>query len=500
MKKLIIAILVGCLTLIGLISQVWAGVVTKDQAMTVANNWITLIILKKGDWGGSESAEVEEVQEFKRGDRSLGYFCGVKPKGFIVVSLRRELAPVKAYSATSNLSPECDEGLADVIKGGMERVLEAIEKQLGPMKSATSQDLERILEISYRDSWKPLERPVPLFEQELKSGEQAINYQEGWVLLSSAWHQFPPYNNQCPDKNCSWPGYGYYNQNARVGCVATAGAQIMRYWNWPPYGEESPYDDDYQWTNMPDRIDIYSPQPEIDAVAELCYEVGKAVGMDYGCNRSGANTDDMQHVYEDHFRYSTACEKRKRESYDQTGWFDLIKTQLNANRPIQYRIPGHSIVADGWQELGGQRLYHINYGWGWTWPPRCDGCNTWYQLDEIYGGNPNDEYMLIRIYPAQAMGWIFYGTYERQSFPYRYFDRDAVSTDAIFLPGQRLQFLPGVRVMCISNWGGSIKFQGSPFFFNLFNTFLYTRGDRSRGIRIYNGTVKLMYKGSIKFY
>lgn len=217
-----------------------------DDASTVAKNWITLIIEKKGDWGGSETAEVVEIQEFKRDGRVIGYFCHVEPQGFIVISLHKELAPVKAYSATCDMDPLLDEGLVDVIKGGMERIIKAVETQIGPVESVRTEDLENILEINYRDAWKELEVDVETFKDDPESGGEEMNYQGGEVLLSSDWHQSPPYND-----DCLWAGCSNSNGRMIVGCVATAGAQIMRYWYWPPYGSGSPYNDYYDWPNMP---------------------------------------------------------------------------------------------------------------------------------------------------------------------------------------------------------------------------------------------------------
>lgn len=163
MKRLVLTILIASLAVMGLSSPVIAEMATMDDALTVANNWITLIIEKKGDWGGSETAEVEEIQEFKRGERVIGYFCHVKPKGYIVISLHKELVPVKAYSVKHNLDPESDEGMADLVKGGLERVLNRIEEQLGPVETLQTADLEKHLEVNYRQSWQQLTGDVGTF-------------------------------------------------------------------------------------------------------------------------------------------------------------------------------------------------------------------------------------------------------------------------------------------------------------------------------------------------
>jgi hypothetical protein len=471
---------------------------TMDEALTVANNWINLIIRKAGSWGDANTAYVEDIQEFKRGRKSLGYFCRVKPMGYIVLSLHKQLAPVKAYSATCDLDPESEYGMAELLKDCMERIHNWINEGGTRINASPDEVMAEILEINYRDSWDRLNVDAMSFQQNLDSEVEPMNYQSGQVLLTSSWHQRDPYDRDCPtpadvgDPDCT-------EARCRVGCVALAGAQIMRYWNWPPHGVGSPYNDYYDWVNMPDSADSASSTAEKNAVAELCYEVGIAVSMDYcgfpggsGCG-SGAPTRDMEGVYENQYRYSTACAIQNRPDYTAADWFSLIQSELNVNRPLQYRILGHSIVCDGWRIVGTDREYHMNYGWD-------NNRTTWYKLDSLHqpgGGTTNDEYLLENIYPAQSLHSIISGTYTRQPFPYRYFNVDAITaTSATFGGGQYLQFLPDITVTCSSTTGGSIRFDGSiPYISKLFS-----RGDETKGVRLYGGgTVKLNRYGSIRF-
>ena len=103
--------------------------------------------------------------------------------------------------------------------------------------------------------------------------------------------------------------------------------------------------------------------------------------------------------------------------------------------------------------------------------------------------------MIEDIYPAPILWGSLSGTYVRGSFPYRYFDRDTTGSSATFESGQYFQFLPNIVVTCTSATGGSIRFEGS----TTDNTLLFTRGDTSQGVLIYNGTIKLNQGGSIKF-
>jgi len=493
MKRLTITILVAFAVLTELATPVRAELVTRGEALRVANNWITLIIQKRGNWGGSETAGVAEIQEFKRGERTLGYFCRVQPKGQIIVSLRRELAPVKAFSDTCNLNPDSDEDLVDLLKGCMERILNYIEKQAGPIATVQSAELDSIIPNNCRNAWAELEHEQDKAE-EVPSWAIEMNYVEGLILLSSYWHQGDPYNRDCPSPpsgdDCDQP-------RCLVGCVATAAAQIMRYWAWPPYGVGTGYDDPYDWANMPNAVTGGSP-----AVAELCHEIGVAVGMDYcggtGC-RSSVPTEDMEVVYEGPYRYSDYCVKLIRDEYSPGDWWNLIKEQLNSNQPIQYKVVGHSIVADGWLELGAtpDRMYHMNYGWGREDCSEQDGCNTWYFLDMLHLGNPEEEYMLVNIFPAAALRHAIGGLYPKEGFNYRYFNQDATTdSGALFEPGQNLQFLPGVKVTC-ANPSGQILFQGT----NYDNTRLFSIKEmKVAGIRIYGGVIRLFQNGSIKFH
>jgi hypothetical protein len=481
MKNSVFIFAVALLALVLMSSKAQATMATEAEALTVAQNWVTLIVQKKGDWGGSEVAEVDGIQDFKRRDQQLGYFCNVNPRGFVVLSLLKELTPVKAYSATCNLDPASEQGMADLIKGCMERTLNGIENRLGPLETIQPDELTALLGSNCRRSWEQIEKGLDM------------NYQAGEVMLTSAWHQKPPYNDQCPDMGCSWPPC-YYNTNALVGCVATAGAQIMRYWNWPPYGVGAPYNDDYDWANMPDGFTGCNwDVNQVDAVAELNHEIGVAVGMNYGCSGSGALTYDMVGVYQNQYRYATACDTVRRGGYGAQQWFDRIKNQCNQNRVIQYRIVSHSIVCDGWQEFGYPliRQYHMNYGWTNT------NYNAWYTLDSLYLGNPIHEYMVENIYPEPAMLATFGGFYALPTFPYRYFDQDATGWNADFQPGHNLQFLSGIVVKCTGVTGDYVRFPSSL----AQNTRLFSRGDITRGVQLrYLGGLKLRPHGEIKFH
>lgn len=508
MKKQIITFLSLVFLIMAVSGLAHSQPVTGEEAKIVAENWIKVVIQDQGSWGAFEEASIETVQEFTRKSLFVGFFCQVRPKGYIIVSPRREMAPIKAYSARSDLDPESEEGMADLLKSRLKSILERVQNIAREREQVTGHAVADNLEIDYRPVWDALINDPEGFminsqqpqsngggDAALESEPDKTNYQEGQVLLSSNWHQHPPYNNDCPDLGCTSPSNGL----ALVGCVATAGAQIMYYWGWPPYGEGgSLYSDSYDWPNMRDSVTTSSPSDQQSAVAELSHEVGVAVGMDYGCSCncslpgccSSSYTYDMEGVYENHYRFTNVY-RRNRSSYSATSWFELMKAEFNYNRPVQYRIEGHSIVGDGWKEIGDPvvRQYHMNYGWTGT------GTDTWYTLDSLTTDPEKEEYLLEEIRPEPCMTSLT-GTFTRQSFPYRYFYRDTWGGSGTFEGGQRIQFLPGIVVWCSS---GTVTFQGSASYFS----HLFTRGDLDRGVRMYkneNVAIKLYDNGGIKFH
>ncbi|MHC4655774.1 MAG: C10 family peptidase [Planctomycetota bacterium] len=494
MKNITFRILIASFAVIMLLSEARAQIVTTDKALIVANNWINTIILKKGSWGEADSAYVTTILEFKRGDRVLGYFCNVEPVGYIIVSLRKEFAPVKAYSARSELEPDMDEGMADLLKDKMERILNKVEERFGSVGTARSEDVSSLFEVNYKEAWEQLEAGVLPIEKSDVGAEAASdyvqggNYQEGDILLDTRWHQGPPYNLYCPappppppDPNCDW-------DHCTVGCNATAGAQVLRHWCWPPYGENgSPYTDIYEWWNIPNTVSETSPAAQIHATAELNYEVGLAGNQAYcvvDCATAGHITN-MRPGYINHFRYNPGSSVPERINYTPSTWFNLIKAQLNVNRPMTYGIPGHAIVCDGWQEVGLQKEYHMNYGW-------AGSADLWYTLDSLPDWTV--EHLLADHFPDPEIGsTVVAGTYPRNAFPYRYFDRDATASfTTTFASGNYLQFLHGIRLRA----PGYVRFESSA----TYDTRLFSRGDPSKGIRLSTGTMTLNSGGSVKLY
>jgi hypothetical protein len=491
MKKiafLMTAIFICCSSLA---PPVYSSTISLSEARTVGENWVRFIIHNGGQWGEYDHAEVVRVEEFKRDRRVLGYICFVNPAGCIVVPRSKRLSPVRYHSASGELDPRSDQGPAGLVKDRLEADLDWMAKVPAATQLVAYKKGWKVKPSRYQRLWAVLTTDPAVFLADLDAGLSELNYQGGdpW-LLTTWWEQAEPYNAQTPNMGCSWPCDS--NTNALVGCPATAGSQIMKHWNWPPYGTDGIYADFYDWANMPDSFIGCTWDPAaVDATAELNSEVGIAFSSSYGCDITGGGVSFVDVL--PHFRYFSISAARVKSNFTPEAWHAFIRADLDQNRPVYYGIPGHQIVIDGWQETepGPLIAYHINYGYG------DEGHSGWFAIDDIPGGDPEKEGMINEVYPDVALGPLLSGAYPKAKFPYRYFDQDAKGDAATFFSGQYLQFLHNITVRASSSPGSTILFYG---YASGNNTLLFSRGNPSKGIRIYNGAVKLNSNGGIRFF
>ena len=186
------------------------------------------------------------------------------------------------------------------------------------------------------------------------------------MLVQQRWDQMAPYNmyvpNDCP-----------------TGCVATAMAQLMKYWEWPVTGTGShSYQwmgqtlsadfgaTTYQWDLMLDSYSNGTITPENKAaVATLMYHCGISVNMMYEPDGSGAYSPDVPIAIHEYFSYSDQATHIAKAGYSYDEWIDLLKTNIDQHIPIYYsgQSPdgGHAFICDGYDTDG---LFHFNWGWG----------------------------------------------------------------------------------------------------------------------------------------
>lgn len=189
------------------------------------------------------------------------------------------------------------------------------------------------------------------------------------------WGQDYPFNVQCPTYTSGTETKHYY-----VGCVATAATQIMKFYNHPQRGTGSKSytwngkeltadfgNTVYDWDNMlPSYPASGATASQTDAAATLASHFGIAVEMNYEQAGSGASSMLVPGALRDYFGYDGGTVMRKRDYYSSSEWLEVIKSELDAGRPIYYGATsdsgtgGHAFVCDGYDSNG---YVHINWGW-----------------------------------------------------------------------------------------------------------------------------------------
>ncbi len=489
--------------------------VTEGEARTAAQNYVQLVLAREGTWGEEKTAQVIAIRPFSHGARQLGYFCQVEPAGYIVLPLSKDLPPVCAYSVYSNPDPDAEQGMLYLLKARMEGAFATLERReddaAAPGNIPTAPRPAR-----YAASWQALTSgafDAAAYYQGRPARGAGMDYVEGQTLLTSRWHQQPPYNDDCPDMDCEWPGYDDFNENVVVGCVATAASQILRHWRWPPEGVGSPYDQGYDFPRMcneyvwddtlhwfRDENGTSVTQNQIDAVAKLCSDVGVSIGMSYGCGGSGAHDPNLESALQSLFRYDGECDVQYGDEHSYDDWFLLLKNDLNQNRVVEFwgGAPSvHAIAVDGWKEewVGDDyRMVHAIFGLHNLWD------ENWYTLDTLLTAPQDLEGMVREIFPDCSLGTTVDGTWPVPTYPYRYFNRDASAQSATFAAGHNLPILRSGFLL--SNTGTAtpdvITFNGT----TTANTLLYLYGDpagESR-IRVRDGAIKVHAGGQLAVF
>lgn len=369
-----------------LINTLFANPIDEQTALKVAEKFNQSITGNNGKARILKSPVFKCISKIKTTSLSsnAGAYYYVFSSGnndFTIVSGDDATLPILGYSTSSNFDPNnIPSNVAKWLEGYKNEIRYIIENNIQPTT-----------EIS--EKWKVLKSKNTV--NKLSNAEAIVN-----PLIQTKWDQMPYYNDLCPGGSVT-------------GCVATAMAQIMKYWNYPAtgsgfhsynhqtYGTLSANfgSTTYQWASMPNLVTSNN-----NAVATLIYQVGVSVDMNYSINSSAAyvisaksyGTNCAEFALKTYFGYKNTLQGIESANYTQTQWLNLLKTELNASRPVLYAgfdSGGHCFVADGYDN---NNFIHFNWGWG----GQFDG---FFQINALYpGGNnfSNRQQAIIGIAPT----------------------------------------------------------------------------------------------------
>lgn len=273
--------------------------------------------------------------------------------GFVIIAGDDAVAPVLGYTSTGAFDANnLPEGLKDLLKS-YEQQIAALGKNYKANTTSTRAEF---------------------------TGEK--------LLTTAKWNQGAPFNKYTPN-------------NYVTGCVATAGAIVMKHHGYPAKGVGShsytwngqnltaSFEHDYDWANMPVRY-TGDNDAAFDGVARLMSDLGIAVNMQYANGGSASALEDLVTALKKYFGYSKYARHLKIEDLGAEAWNGRLRAEIDANRPVLYaasdaNVGGHSFVIDGYKD----ESFSVNWGWGGY-------CNGFYRVGalnpEVDGTPQGDQY------------------------------------------------------------------------------------------------------------
>lgn len=272
--------------------------------------------------------------------------------GFVIIAGDDAVTPVLGYTSTGSFDAEnLPDGLKDLLKS-YERQIAALGDNYVANQTAT------------RTAF---------------TGEKLLN--------TAKWNQGNPFNKYTPN-------------NYVTGCVATAGAIVMKHHGYPAKGTGSHsytwngqtltanFGHTYDWASMPAKYDGTN-DADFDGVARLMSDLGVAVEMQYDKDGSGAYIGNLVTALQKYYGYSKLSHLLAIEDVGAEAWNSRLRDEIDANRPVLYAASdpntggGHAFVIDGYKD----ESFSVNWGWGGY----CDGFYQIGALNPESAGKPTGD-------------------------------------------------------------------------------------------------------------
>lgn len=346
MKKITLA----CTLLIALMASAFAGPVDSTYAKKMANNfWQANIAPMRGEQNEPQFRNLAPQMALNH----LYIWQNASGEGFVIMSADDCALPILGYSENGHIDVnQMPSNFAYWLQGFDSEIEDAVSQNIAQDETTAAE-------------WTAIAHGQVMAPK----SPTAVN-----PLLSTYWDQGSPYNAMCPGS--SW-------NRCPTGCVATAMAQVMKYWAYPPkgcgshsyvcdnYGTLSANfgNTTYNWSSMPNYCSSSNTH-----VATLMFHCGVATEMNYTTSGSGAQVLDYGYGYasaetafHNFFGYKNTLNGQQKAAFTDSEWQNMLKTELNAGRPVLYsgygpdaEDGGHAFVCDGYNS---SNYFHFNWGW-----------------------------------------------------------------------------------------------------------------------------------------
>jgi uncharacterized repeat protein (TIGR02543 family) len=367
----------------------FAAPVTADTATGAVQGWLHQ---DRRPLGRQLSARVRSTEAVKNAPGEILYYVvQLDPSGFVILPADDLAEPIVAFSATGSFNASSGSAVAALVNRDLPRRM-ARARAGAPGASA----------LKSHSKWRAFLAGSPNPPPDAEENGNIVVASQIWVapFVQTLWSQTVDASLQDACYNYFTPPYGAGNvSNYPCGCVATALAQEMCYFQYPNTGVGTASfaitnngvaqttqllggngtGGPYQWTNMP--LSPNNPNTnQAMAIGYLTHDAGAAVNMDYASNNSAAATYLAQRALTNTFRFANAayCEN---DGIGLSGGnlVMMINPNLDARLPVMLGVEydgGHCLLCDGYGYSSSTLFHHLNEGFG-------GDDDIWYALPDI---------------------------------------------------------------------------------------------------------------------
>ena len=370
-------------------SSALAEPVSSRQAAGAVTAWLSRSQAPLNETLGTSVRHVNSFRD--KGGVILYYIVDLDPSGFVIVAGDDLIEPIIGFVANGAYDPSESTPLGALVSNDLAaRIAHA-------QKTASVPDANG---VQARAKWQGLctknGDPVPSPKKLTTIADVRVA-----PFTQTTWSQTTAGSaGTTACYNYYTPPYGDGNKNNYpAGCVATALAQLMRYYQFPTagvgptgftvYSDGSPFTyylhggdaggGPYVWSNMPLVPSGAPPAAQCQAIGALVADAGASVNMHYAGSGSSASLLSTKDSLVNTFRYANAVKGYGDSSGIGPGLTGMLNPNLDARLPVLLGISGaggHAVVADGYGYDNSTLYHHLNLGWSGT-------DTAWYALPII---------------------------------------------------------------------------------------------------------------------
>ena len=379
--------------------------ISTNDAVAAVQGWLQQ---DRRPLGKNLSPKIKRTETVKDAAGKVIYHTvHLDPAGYVIVAGDDTIEPFIAFSTKGDFDTSAKKGLAAWLNRDFQNRTKRL--QAGIVGNP---------EVKAHGKWRSALAASPNPPPDLETNGYIVLASQIWVapFVQTLWDQQTDVSGNYACFNYYTPPFGAGNSNNYCsGCVATAMAQTLYYFQYPTNrvgtgaftyqiyntkytgnlrggdGNGGPY----QWTNMP----LAPNNPTLiqaQAIGALCYDAGLTVNMQYEDNADGGSGADdtlIRTALTGTFQYGNAVLGANNNGIAVTNLIAMINPNLDARLPVILGIEtaggdGHEIVCDGYGYSGSTLFHHLNMGWS-------GADDIWYALPNIDTPDASSNYTLV---------------------------------------------------------------------------------------------------------